>query len=227
MKNSVTGALSASGFNKTAALLVGGAILGTMFWVATAPVAAAREMNASDMLQSKLSPPKTLANASGPELLKAVCGAVGTWRRSAAQIVREAISSRRAPAKDIVATAFRCMREGKEGPLDCSLVGDIYNAARSADPDEAAALLDQILEAAPDCRGALGRGGDFDEFNSNAPGNVNPPPGSIGGGASRGLCLVCHNGHEIRIPCDQVPKYLKNHPGDNAGPCRPTPTTNL
>ena len=227
MKNSVTGALSASGLRKNAVIIAFGLMLGAALWIATIPAASGREMSASEMLQSKLLPPRILANASSPELLKAVCGAVGTWRRSAAQIVREAISSRRAPARDIVATAFRCMREGKEGPLDCSLVGDIYNAARIADPEDAAVLLDQILEAAPDCRGALGRGDDPGEFNSNPPSNVNPPPGSIGGGASRGLCLVCHNGHEIRIPCDQVPKYLKNHPGDNAGPCRPTPTTNL
>jgi hypothetical protein len=33
-------------------------------------------------------------------------------------------------------------------------------------------------------------------------------------------CPVCHNGHTILIPCDQVAKYLQNHPGDYAGKCQ-------
>jgi hypothetical protein len=44
-----------------------------------------------------------------------------------------------------------------------------------------------------------------------------------------GKCIVCHNEHnfhEISIPCDQVDKYLKNHPGDHAGPCQVTSVTN-
>jgi hypothetical protein len=35
-------------------------------------------------------------------------------------------------------------------------------------------------------------------------------------------CQVCHNDknpHTIDIPCDQVDKYLANHPGDFAGSC--------
>ena len=42
-------------------------------------------------------------------------------------------------------------------------------------------------------------------------------------------CIVCHNDHnfhEISIPCDQVAKYLQNHPGDHAGPCTVTSVTN-
>jgi hypothetical protein len=44
-----------------------------------------------------------------------------------------------------------------------------------------------------------------------------------------GKCIVCHNSHnfhEISIPCDQVDKYLQDHPGDFAGPCNVTPVTN-
>jgi hypothetical protein len=48
-------------------------------------------------------------------------------------------------------------------------------------------------------------------------------------GAANGKCIVCHNEHnfhEISIPCDQVDKYLTNHPGDHAGPCQVTSVTN-
>jgi hypothetical protein len=42
-------------------------------------------------------------------------------------------------------------------------------------------------------------------------------------------CIVCHNPHnfhEISIPCDQVDKFLQNHPGDFRGHCNVTPHTN-
>lgn len=42
-------------------------------------------------------------------------------------------------------------------------------------------------------------------------------------------CEVCHNPHNphtIKIPCDQVDKFLKNHPGDYRGPCHVTTATN-
>ena len=35
-------------------------------------------------------------------------------------------------------------------------------------------------------------------------------------------CEVCHNGnnpHTVIIPCNKVPQYLANHPGDTEGPC--------
>jgi hypothetical protein len=42
-------------------------------------------------------------------------------------------------------------------------------------------------------------------------------------------CTVCHdphNFHEISIPCGQVDKFLKDHPGDFRGHCSTTPNTN-
>ncbi len=41
--------------------------------------------------------------------------------------------------------------------------------------------------------------------------------------AKKDKCPVCHNTHNphtINIPCNQVDKYLQNHPGDYAGPCQ-------
>jgi hypothetical protein len=49
-----------------------------------------------------------------------------------------------------------------------------------------------------------------------------------GKGPPGGKCIVCHNPHnfhEISIPCDQVDKFLKNHPGDFRGHCNVTPHT--
>lgn len=42
-------------------------------------------------------------------------------------------------------------------------------------------------------------------------------------------CTVCHdphNFHEISIPCGQVDKFLRDHPGDFRGHCKTTPNTN-
>jgi hypothetical protein len=50
-----------------------------------------------------------------------------------------------------------------------------------------------------------------------------------GKGGGKDKCIVCHNEHnfhEIKIPCDKVDKYLRNHPGDHAGPCQVTSVTN-
>jgi hypothetical protein len=54
-------------------------------------------------------------------------------------------------------------------------------------------------------------------------GGTKPGKGSSGG------CDVCHNPHNyhtINIPCDQVDKFLENHPGDFRGRCEATPVTN-
>jgi hypothetical protein len=47
-------------------------------------------------------------------------------------------------------------------------------------------------------------------------------------GKNTNKCTVCHNPHNfhpISIPCNQVDKFLRNHPGDFAGPCTVTPHT--
>jgi hypothetical protein len=49
------------------------------------------------------------------------------------------------------------------------------------------------------------------------------------GGPASGKCDVCHNPHNyhtISIPCDQVDKFLSNHPGDFRGRCEATPVAN-
>ena len=61
--------------------------------------------------------------------------------------------------------------------------------------------------------------------STGKPGKGATKPGKGGSGA----CDVCHNPHNyhtISIPCDQVDKFLSNHPGDFRGRCEATPVTN-
>ena len=42
-------------------------------------------------------------------------------------------------------------------------------------------------------------------------------------GRAAAKCKVCHNTktpHTVEMSCDQVNKYLANHPGDYAGECQ-------
>jgi hypothetical protein len=88
---------------------------------------------------------------------------------------------------------------------------------------------DDILSTANRCLGPEGRPekrGEGEGDYMGPPPNINPPPGLVGTGLGQNVCLVCHNGREIQIPCDQVQRYLKQHQGDFAGPCEITPVTN-
>ena len=217
-------------------------VLGLGLWLAAAPVAkAARDMTAMEMLQSKLPRDKTLTSASKTEMLDAVCGAVASWRAHSPQIVRTAVTARHEFAGDIVTIAVRCLRDDKDGPLACDRIMEIYRFAVDGDPHEQAVILESFLMMAPDCRGsfAFAEGkqvisppaegpAEVGEF-TNTPTNINPPSGAIGGGGfnpTTDQCVVCHNTSAIQIPCNQVNKFLKKHPGDFAGACQPTPVTN-
>ena len=217
-------------FLRSAVVLFIGIALGFVFWTATAPVAkAARDMTPADMIQSKLPTPKTLMSATKPEVLSAVCGAVKKWRTDAAQIARTAAGARKEIAGDIVASAISCLGEHP----NCDLTGQIVAAGLAANPDGSANIMELALQSAPDCYAAIeraaggerGEGGGF----TDPPSNQNPPPGTTGAGAGQEKCIVCHNPHnyhEIEIPCDQVDKFLKNHPGDYRGRCQATPPKN-
>ena len=213
--------------------------LGLGLWLTAAPMAkAARDMTAMEMLQSKLPRDKTLTSASKTEVLDAVCGAVAKWRAHSPQIVRSAVTARHEFAGDIVTIAVRCLRDEKDGPLGCDNLVEIYRFAVDGDPHEQATILESILVMAPDCRGSFAEGkqvisppaegpSDLGQF-TNTPTNINPPSGAIGGGGFNPTtnCTVCHNAHDVQIPCNQVDEHLKNHPGDSAGACQPTPITN-
>jgi|ERR1700719_4650499 len=68
-----------------------------------------------------------------------------------------------------------------------------------------------------------------DESLSKVEGEKGKGDDKGGKGPPGGKCIVCHNPHnfhEISIPCDQVDKFLQNHPGDFRGHCNVTPHTN-
>jgi hypothetical protein len=64
---------------------------------------------------------------------------------------------------------------------------------------------------------------------TSTPGSTPTPAPSASVPPGHDKCEVCHNPHNyhtISIPCEQVDKFLENHPGDFRGPCQVTPVTN-
>ena len=209
--------------------------LGFGFWTALTPVAKAQPVSATEMIESKLPHGKTMVTATKPELLSAVCAAVKRSPDAAPQIVKAAIDAKRQSSRDIVQTATRCL-PGDFKAQACDGIAAIVDVAVVADPEDASGITEMVIRLYPDCRVAIGRStegrgvAEGEGVFTNPPPDVNPPPGSIGGGASEvARCVVCHNPnnpHEIQIPCSQVPQFLANHPGDFAGPCIVTPPQN-
>lgn len=188
------------------------------------------------LIELKLPQGTIMKKASKSQLLAAVAAAVQHWREFSPEIVKSAITTYPAWATEIVRQAIISLGR----PHDCQLIGFIISGAIAAVPDQTSQIHDLALSLAPECHeilehlpapgsncGGGGGGGGESEGDFNAPpGNLNAPPGSSGDGGTQNLCIVCHNGHEIRIPCSHVAQFLRNHPGDFAGPCRPTPVTN-
>lgn len=229
-----TGTLFSARILRSTAVLFTGLALGLAFLMSTAPHSVAQGMSPTQMIEENLPQGTTVASATKPQLLAAVCAAVKKHRQDAPQIVRVAVTAHREWTRDIVRTAFNCV-----GNDDCRLLGRIYRAAVAANPDDASALTDLISSLAPDCAGqftgdgksvvddksvvADDNGGNF----GNPPGNVLLPPGSIGGGGGQGnVIAICHNGRTIFVSPQGAENHLNNHPGDTLGPCNVTPTQN-
>jgi hypothetical protein len=224
MKKLSTAARSArmAAVSKTGSRLLAAVALAAGIWLACLPLAQAATATPAEMIQRQLPANMTIATASDPQLLDAVCKAVRQHPKEAALIVRTA-AARKSLRPDILCAAIRCSHERKS---DCTWVLDVLREWIKADPNNANALIESISQCAPDCREAL-QSLTLGEGNfGNPPANINPPPGSSGGGASQNKCVVCHNGHEIFIPCDTADKHFQQHPGDTLGPCQPTPATN-
>jgi hypothetical protein len=207
---------------RTSVVLVVALALGLGFWTAMTPVAKAQPMSATAMIGSKLPSGKTMATATKSEFLSAVCAAVKKWPDAAPQIVRAAVDAKKQWARDIVATAIRCL----PGQENCDAIAAIVAAAVATDPEDASGITEMVIRQYPDCRGTIGhdfKGGvpppPVTEGNFiNPPPDVNPPPGSIGGGGGgfnpqENRIQVCRNGVTIFIfPSDLMP-------GDVIGPC--------
>lgn len=216
-----------TGVLRSTLVLLIGLALGLAFWVATAPVAKAKEITPTEMIQSKLPSTKTLVTAAKPEVLSAVCGAVRKWRNDAAQIVRTAAGARKEFAGPIVAEAIRCLREHP----DCNITGQVVAAGLAADPEASATIMEQALELAPDCRAQIEQaagGGEGEGATATQSSNENPPPGTLGAGAGHQACVVCHNiqhnPQTLTIDCNALPAHLAH--GDTEGPCQATQVQN-
>ena len=217
---------------RTLAVLLIGVGLSTALWVATMPVAEAQtdqvSLNFVRAIESELPQGQTMANASKPNLLRALCAAIKKDRRNAAQIVRSAVAARKQWSKDILRAAFNCVGTT---PANCDLLGDIYQAYIAANPDDANDATELAVQLAPECASSFQARGDGEGNFGNDQTNQNPPPGSIsgGGGSQSGRCQVCHttgSGQRktLTISCNAVPAHIGH--GDTEGPCPVTPTQN-
>jgi len=213
-----------AGVLKTTLVLFVGIALGSGFWIASTPMAHGQaKLTPVEMIQAKLPPGKTIATASYAQLLEAVCKAVKQSPKEAPLIMRTVAGARKNFQGDILCMTIRCLKEKSD--LDCNWVTDVVREWIKADPDSANQLIELVSNCSPDCRDSLQgllTGGAF----TNPSSNINPPPGSVGGGASGNTCTVCHNGENAQIACDDMANYLAGHPGDTAGSCQVTSTTN-
>jgi hypothetical protein len=210
--------------------------LGIALWTATAPVAEAQGPNAQQALQSSLPPNTSIDRASKGQLVSAVTAAVKGSPRNIGQFVRLAAQARKGDVQDFLAAAIRALGRNP----DCQLAADAVEAGMEVDADGVARLVELALRLAPNCssqiqaidRSGRGDGTDQGEGNfGNAPGNQNPPPGSIsgGGGSQSGRCQVCHTGgngkrQTLTISCNALPQHIAH--GDTEGACPVTPTQN-
>lgn len=225
----------AASVRRTMAVLLIGLGLGMALWTVTTPVAEAQAPDAQQMLQSNLPGNTTLGNANKGQLVAAVTAAVKSSPRNIGEIVRTAGAARKGDVVDLVAAAIRALGRNP----DCQLVADAVDGGIDVNPDRAQQIVEMALRLAPNCSGAIQQvdrrgdaGDDEGEGNfGNAPGNQNPPPGSIsgGGGSQAGRCQVCHTDGQGRrrtltISCNAVPAHIGH--GDTEGPCPVTPTQN-
>lgn len=198
--------------------------LASIFWVASVPMAQAAQLTPAEMIQSKLPPNKTIATANDAQLLEAVCKAVKQRPKEAVLIVRTAAGARKNLKSDLLCMAVRCLREKRD--FDCTWVSDILRDWIQAEPGEANRLTEMALQCAPECRDLFPSKPVDEGSFVNPPGNINPPPGSVGGGAGGNVCIACHNGREVQIACSDLDGFLRDHPGSTSGPCQVTPSAN-
>ena len=214
------------------ALLLGLGLTSAL-WVATIPVADARMMTATEMIEAGLPPGVVMKTANKPQFLTAVCAAVKDHRKAAPAIAETAVAAHREYAGDIVATVVRCSNG------NCELTAAIVASATTANPDSAVAIDDAAIAIAPDCADAIQAATSKSSQDVPAegpstsggspPSGQSPLIGPIGGGGGVNpdstIVGVCDNGREHRIPIFRVAHFLQTHPGSFIGRCQITPVT--
>jgi hypothetical protein len=184
---------------------------------------AAQKLTASDMIEAELPRSMTIAHATDDQLLDAVCKAVRKSAKDAGLIVRTGAGARPGLRTDFLCRSIRCAHES--GVADCDWVREIVREWIKKEPTLANQLMEAVAQCAPDCRDLFQNVGEGNFTTS--PSNINPPPGTIGGGGGAiEICVVCHNGSNVEVPCSDVQDYLRSHRGDTVGACQATPITN-
>jgi hypothetical protein len=182
-------------------------------------------MTPTEIVESQLPAPKTLAKATKSEIFSAVCAAVKRFKKDAPQIVEVAITARKELAVEMVENVIHCLQKP-----DCGLIQDLVSAAITANPEAASEIADAALGATPNCADSIQQAGirPPGEGPAEDPTNQNPPPGSIGGGVDpqEATVLICDNGTQVNIAASQVQSYLQSHQGAFVGNCQLTPDTN-
>ena len=241
---------------KSTSILVLTASLGAGFWLASSPLAHGKLITPAEMIQNQLPAQKTIASASADQLLQAVCKAVHQSPKDAALLVRTAAGGRKNLRSDILCTAVRCQREkhdldcswvvalwhewtkdepGEANQLSETVLHCAPDCTQAMEKRETNITTARQVREVKDAKEVVDAKDAKDipaeppgeAGFANPPNNVNPAPGTVGGGgASVKLCSVCHNGQVVQIACSSVDAHLKSHPGDTAGPCQATPDLN-
>jgi hypothetical protein len=214
---------------RTAFVLLIGLALASTFSVATAPIAKAAGMTPIQMIQSQLPHGKNIANATKTEFLSAVCAAVKKFREAAPVITKAAINAQPEWKRETLRSVITCL-----GTNNCNLIASGVAAAIEVFPDDANGLIELAIQLAPNCHRAIGQlpPGSGPELSTNPPDNLNPPPGTLGGGGAGGVnpentkLTVCDNGVNVIVVASQVAAYLSAHPGASVGTCVVTPVAN-
>lgn len=189
---------------KAAAVSLTTCAVAAMFWVASTPVVHAQTAGKADFLAG-------------------LCAAVQKPKSDAPKIAGDAAQAHPEWKRDILRTIFRCL-----GTNNCRKLNGVLRALSTG--SDASELTQLALELAPDCApafGGAGRGGEEAGGFGNAPSNLNPPPGSIGGGGGQGnVVAVCFMGVTRFLSPEAAQEFLANNPGATLGACVVTPVLN-
>ena len=92
---------------RSTAVAITGIALGVALWTATAPVSNAQGDSPDRMIEQSLPQGQTMASASKPQFLSAVCSAVKKFRSAAPQIARAAVDAKPQWRNDTIRTLVR------------------------------------------------------------------------------------------------------------------------
>lgn len=165
----------------------------------------------------------SVETATKHDVLAALSASIKQSPESGPQMLSSILSSRPDLAAEAIRTAIEAAR-----PAGCGSVSSITSAAVTGAPSRAASTMELSARLAPGCKQALEASAGAKNSADQESSFEEKSSSSAKASKRAKKCPVCHNGHEVLLKCGkQVDKFLRNHPGDFAGSCHPTPVTNL